>query len=174
MIDSNTEERQRQERDVDVAVGPDEGDQAVVREPAQAEDAVLQREGRKRGEDRAHETPPQELRRPEARGLLEGEQNAADRRAERGGEPARGPEAQKVPAVHVAMKEGRRLVARVRRAPRRVPGIRKPVTFSRLEEAPLSVSFHSFRLSFGRVIISPQVLEVWMLSLKHMIAKHSS
>ena len=46
------------------------------------------------------------------------------------------------------------------------PGIRKPVTFSRLEEAPLSVSFRSFRLIFGRVIISPRVLEAWMLFLK--------
>ena len=54
-----------------------------------------------------------------------------------------------------------------------VPGQQKGVNFSTLKPH-ISVSFHSLQLIFGRVIISLQVLEGWMLFLTHSIAKHSS
>ena len=41
-------------------------------------------------------------------------------------------------------------------------------------EARISVSFHSFRLIFGRELISRRVLEEWTLSLTHFIAKLTS
>ena len=53
------------------------------------------------------------------------------------------------------------------------PGSEKGDFFSPFE-ARISVSFHSFRLIFGREIISRRVLEEWTLSLTHFIAKHSS
>ena len=53
------------------------------------------------------------------------------------------------------------------------PGQQKGAKFSTFK-AHISVSFYSFQLIFGRVIISLQVLERWMLFLTHSIAKNSS
>ena len=53
------------------------------------------------------------------------------------------------------------------------PGWEKGDFFSPFE-ARISVSFHSFRLIFGREIISRRVLEEWTLSLTHFIAKLTS
>ena len=53
------------------------------------------------------------------------------------------------------------------------PGQHKGAKFSTFK-AHISASFHSFRLIFGRVIISPHVLVGWMLFLTQSIAKHSS
>ena len=48
----------------------------------------------------------------------------------------------------------------------REPGQHKGAKFSTFK-AHISVSFYSFQLIFGRVIISLQVLERWMLFLTH-------
>ena len=53
------------------------------------------------------------------------------------------------------------------------PGQHKGAKFSTFK-AHISVSFYSFRLIFGRVIISPQVLVGCMLFLTRSIAKNSS
>ena len=53
------------------------------------------------------------------------------------------------------------------------PGQHKGAKFSTFK-AHISVSFHSFRLIFGRVIISLQDLERWILFLTQSITKHSS
>ena len=55
----------------------------------------------------------------------------------------------------------------------RVPGWEKGDFFSPFE-ARISVSFHSFRLIFGRETISRGVLEEWTLSVTHFIAKLKS
>ena len=56
---------------------------------------------------------------------------------------------------------------------RSYPGSEKGDFFSPFE-ARISVSFHSFRLIFGRELISRRVLEEWTLSLTHFIAKLTS
>ena len=74
-----------------------------------------------------------------------------------------------------------RLVPGARELPEhpRMDGLRrdqggKRVIFFSPFEARISVSFHSFRLIFGRELISRRVLEEWTLSLTHFIAKLTS
>ena len=86
--------------------------------------------------------------------------------------PARG--AEDLPA-HEGVGDGRRAVGREVRGQRRAAtGVqelvdvdhrlgRKRVRNSPTLEAPISVDFRSFRLIFGRAIISRSVLEAWML-----------
>jgi len=52
------------------------------------------------------------------------------------------------------------------------PGREKSAKFPTLE-APSSVAFHSFRLMFGRAIISRNGLEAWMLFSERARAEHS-
>ena len=52
------------------------------------------------------------------------------------------------------------------------PGQEKSAKFP-TSKAPISADFHSFRLIFGRAIISRSALEAWMLFLERARAKHS-
>jgi serine/threonine protein phosphatase PrpC len=53
-----------------------------------------------------------------------------------------------------------------------LPGREKGAKFP-TSKAPLSVVFHSFRLIFGRAIISRKSLEAWTLFLRRARAEHS-
>ena len=54
----------------------------------------------------------------------------------------------------------------------RVPGQDKSAKFP-TSKAPISAVFHSFRLIFGRAIISRNGLEAWMLFPERARAEHS-
>ena len=70
------------------------------------------------------------------------------------------------------LEDGVRLALRgpVRR--RRRPGQDKSAKFP-TSKAPLSAGFHSFRLIFGRAIISRNGLDAWMLFPERARAEHS-
>ena len=61
---------------------------------------------------------------------------------------------------------------RGRAPPPRDPGQEKGAKFP-TSKAPLSAVFHSFRLIFGRAIVSRSALEAWVLFPKRARAAHS-